>query len=513
MFRKICLLLFVTCFAPFAAHATWAVSSGLLSAGTLTVTTSAQTSTVSAAAVNGKSPWWSFSGTAGVTYHFDLCSSTTSNDPVLSIYSGASPGGALVSANDDYCGTRPGINFICPATQVYYVSADVTTGVSPFTFGNSGTVALSYYSCGTVSSGTPPISENWSGASVISTACTGWIAQGAGTEGDWFISSSTNAGGTAPELDFYGNQANMYGVGVAKTVTMTSYPINTMGVATMTFNWKHTLQLSSNSGASGTNAVTIKLQSSGDMINWTDQYSATYTVTGTSATPINKVTQSVTMNLNNQRTWLRFYMNAVPFKIVDWYIDNGTSTITLPVELSEFKSEAIAEGIKLNWKTASETNNDHFTLERSADGIDFSPLAIVQGAGNSSQAVSYTWTDHEPLKGLNYYRLKQTDRNGDFSWSDIISEYYLHDRKRIGTVFPNPATNEAEVAVFFTSSLPVRVEIFDLTGQKVLSEVYTFTEGWQKLKLPLSDLAKGMYYLVVITDNGKTSLAQKLVKE
>lgn len=95
--------------------------------------------------------------------------------------------------------------------------------------------------------------------------------------------------------------------------------------------------------------------------------------------------------------------------------------VSLPIELLYFKgSEQRSENI-LNWSTATEYNNERFTIEKSKDGIDWEPVAIVPGAGNSSNQRFYTASDHRVDKIINYYRLKQTDYDGKFDYSDIIS--------------------------------------------------------------------------------------------
>ena len=95
--------------------------------------------------------------------------------------------------------------------------------------------------------------------------------------------------------------------------------------------------------------------------------------------------------------------------------------VSLPIELLYFNgSEQRSENI-LNWSTATEYNNDRFTIEKSKDGIDWESVAIVPGAGNSSNQRFYTASDYRVDKIINYYRLKQTDYDGKFEYSDIIS--------------------------------------------------------------------------------------------
>jgi|GEM_PF-2566435 len=89
----------------------------------------------------------------------------------------------------------------------------------------------------------------------------------------------------------------------------------------------------------------------------------------------------------------------------------GNSSL-LPVELISFDATPSAGVVNCRWTTASENNNDHFTLEKSSDGKYFSPLAVITGAGSSSSLHSYAYTDDMPLPGISYYRLSQTDFNG-----------------------------------------------------------------------------------------------------
>ncbi|MBK8584731.1 MAG: hypothetical protein IPN88_04550 [Bacteroidetes bacterium] len=98
----------------------------------------------------------------------------------------------------------------------------------------------------------------------------------------------------------------------------------------------------------------------------------------------------------------------------------GLSTpINLPIELITFSGENDGETNLLHWVTATEINNSYFTIEHSADGVIFTTCERIQGAGNSNYAISYEAIDHHPFKKT-YYRLKQTDFDGKFTYSQII---------------------------------------------------------------------------------------------
>src|SRR6185437_13532998 len=96
-------------------------------------------------------------------------------------------------------------------------------------------------------------------------------------------------------------------------------------------------------------------------------------------------------------------------------------TVVLPIDLLNFSCQPSTKGLELTWSTASETNNKIFTIERSKDGVTFQPIATVPGAGNSTTTHNYTYTDESPFNGINYYRLSQTDFDGQTTTYNITS--------------------------------------------------------------------------------------------
>lgn len=96
----------------------------------------------------------------------------------------------------------------------------------------------------------------------------------------------------------------------------------------------------------------------------------------------------------------------------------------LPVELTSFSGQAVREGVELEWRTASETNNDYFTVFRSIDTENWNKVDTVNGAGNSQTEIRYGLLDEDPANGVNYYRLHQTDFNGDSTVSNVMPVLY-----------------------------------------------------------------------------------------
>ena len=99
----------------------------------------------------------------------------------------------------------------------------------------------------------------------------------------------------------------------------------------------------------------------------------------------------------------------------------GDQAVALPIELLSFDAKRYQGNVKVNWKTASEINNDFFTIERSIDGENFDRISEVDGAGNSTHIISYFMIDTDYKNGINYYRLKQTDYNGSETLSEIVA--------------------------------------------------------------------------------------------
>ncbi|AII52277.1 T9SS type A sorting domain-containing protein [Hymenobacter sp. APR13] len=93
----------------------------------------------------------------------------------------------------------------------------------------------------------------------------------------------------------------------------------------------------------------------------------------------------------------------------------------LPVTLTAFAATRTPKAVRCDWKTASELNNDYFVVERSANGREFEGIGTVAGRGTTSQASSYSYLDQQPLDGLAYYRLRQTDLDGTYHYSPIVA--------------------------------------------------------------------------------------------
>ena len=116
----------------------------------------------------------------------------------------------------------------------------------------------------------------------------------------------------------------------------------------------------------------------------------------------------------------------------------------LPIELISFEGKALKNTVELNWTTASEVNNDYVAIERSDDAINFMEIGRIPGQGDTEEERSYTYVDKAPLQGINYYRLRQVDFNGDVNRHAIIAvEVELEQVASKMNIYPNPSQGNA----------------------------------------------------------------------
>lgn len=183
---------------------------------------------------------------------------------------------------------------------------------------------------------------------------------------------------------------------------------------------------------------------------------------------------------------------------------SGTNIIPLPIELTMFNARLNVNYVDLIWATATETNNDYFTVERSSDGINFEPIANIKGAGNSLQEKKYYAQDKNPLLGTSYYRLKQTDFDKKTSYS-VIQSISLDEKDQFDFVlYPNPSNENEDIRLQFHGKENdlIGLKITDIAG-KVLSEKEIKLNS-NTLELDLKHhFGSGIYFIKVSNKAGK----------
>jgi hypothetical protein len=196
-----------------------------------------------------------------------------------------------------------------------------------------------------------------------------------------------------------------------------------------------------------------------------------------------------------------------------WGSINGTIT-PLPVELTSFTAALMFDIVELKWSTASELNNDHFTIERSTDLENFQVVATIPGNGTTNVIHHYYTLDPNPVYGRSYYRLKQTDYDGKYSYSDVRLVDYEGPKFSSLRAYPNPlsGSNLTIVITGLKDQTTVPVVIYNVQGQIVFEQIFQVeTPGTLKQEIEITDrLRSGLY---IIKAGPTLQLMQKLVVE
>jgi hypothetical protein len=177
----------------------------------------------------------------------------------------------------------------------------------------------------------------------------------------------------------------------------------------------------------------------------------------------------------------------------------GDEASALPIHLLYFTAKPQTNRVRLDWATASETNNDYFTVERSQDGQHFNELFKKPGAGISTVNLYYFGFDSKPYEGVSYYRLKQTDYDGKYEYSDVESVNFEYTTSNVDTkykIHPNPAINH-EFALSYESSSNGQMELklFNSVGQLVYQTDWASEKGMNQKEFSFPELSEGLYMI------------------
>ncbi|WP_205511998.1 T9SS type A sorting domain-containing protein [Longitalea arenae] len=207
--------------------------------------------------------------------------------------------------------------------------------------------------------------------------------------------------------------------------------------------------------------------------------------------------------LSNPANWVG--SDATVFNLSSGGVFPSTFTI-LPVTLSHFDAQLQAgETVQLRWETLLEDNNDHFTIERSPDGIHYTVIATLPGKSDHNSPTNYTYTDHSPEQGNNFYRLSQTDLDGKRSILGVREVSIQNISLRLG---PNPAVQFIDVA--FNRGDWTEIKLYNSADQ--LLQKLSLRESASRIRISLQNYRPGTYFLAFIGSNGKAHTVRRFLK-
>ena len=176
----------------------------------------------------------------------------------------------------------------------------------------------------------------------------------------------------------------------------------------------------------------------------------------------------------------------------------GMSSYPLPINLVNFSGECLDNYIKLNWSTASEINNDYFTLEKSSNMIDFKPIAKIYANGTTSEESFYSFNDFDKLSNQ-YYKLKQTDFNGKYWYSKPISINCKNLSDNNFVIF----NDDQNITLDYMGSFEgeYEVSLIDYTGREISSKYININKNEKRYQLFNNNLAAGIYNVIIRGNN------------
>ncbi|MEM6347713.1 MAG: T9SS type A sorting domain-containing protein [Bacteroidota bacterium] len=184
----------------------------------------------------------------------------------------------------------------------------------------------------------------------------------------------------------------------------------------------------------------------------------------------------------------------------------------LPVELLDFSAQGEGNKVRLDWTTAYELNNDYFTVERSTNGLSFQVIEKVEGAGTSQGLNQYFAYDNKPLSGKTYYRLKQTDFDGTFAYSEVIELNFDAQQLALNLqAFPNPIASATplHLTIDAPQAAMMMLEIVDQKGRKKHHRPLYLNAGSNQIELGEINWAAGIYFLRIFDES--VSQSQKII--
>jgi hypothetical protein len=176
-----------------------------------------------------------------------------------------------------------------------------------------------------------------------------------------------------------------------------------------------------------------------------------------------------------------------------YYTHGMGDSLTLPVELIHFTASEATGTILLSWSTATESNNDFYTIQQSKDGTNYTTISIAEGAGNSNEITNYQYTDDAAIEGICYYRLMQTDFDGStvvigYTWYKMNSSYMNNP-----VIILNQMERSIKLSVYSEKNQHVNVVLYDENGKEMFTSEMEAIKGMNQFNINTAGVSKGIY--------------------
>jgi len=208
----------------------------------------------------------------------------------------------------------------------------------------------------------------------------------------------------------------------------------------------------------------------------------------------------------------------VDFTDGQYYTLGSIEIAALPITLISFEVAVNEDNeVKLDWTTATEVNNSFYTIERSTDGINFETVANIDGAGNSNAVLFYTYVDTKPVNGLSFYRLKQTDFNGEFDYSQVRSVRVAEIKKEFKAsykAYPNPIAKGEVLKIGYEleKDQTLSLIIINRTGQVIRREEHTVFITEEYIEVSTKGFETGLNLIRIIDESGNTATLKIIIR-
>lgn len=214
---------------------------------------------------------------------------------------------------------------------------------------------------------------------------------------------------------------------------------------------------------------------------------------------------SITAGVHQGDYYLEFEVSSFS----EFWIGSDGSSSGFPVEFLGFTVEPLRNNALLQWSTASELSNSHFDIQRSADGMLWENLDQVKGAGNSDDIRQYEYLDTNPFPDKSYYRLKQVDFDGGFSYSEVRT-FTFQGVFDFVDVYPNPVKSLLNIRLEMEEDRPVTIEITDPLGKTVYHKNIAKGSGRAlHLGIPFPRFSPGLYSVIIRSND--TQLVRRII--